>query len=160
VTFELPSCVWADQISVSGSFNQWDERGIPLVQGHDGVWRATVDLAAGQRYEFRYWIDGRWQTDYHADGFTDNQYGSHNSVIGSGRERAGTVPRPVPYTLPHRPGVHGGSRRAHPDRPGTSSASGSHVERGAELRLSKSVSGGLFDLSPFSDRVRDPGFDR
>jgi hypothetical protein len=81
VTFELPSCVWADRISVSGSFNQWDERGIPLVQGRDGVWRATVDLAAGQRYEFRYLIDGRWQTDDHADGFTDNQYGSHNSVI-------------------------------------------------------------------------------
>jgi len=81
VTFELPSCVWADRISVSGSFNQWDERGLPLVQGRDGVWRATVDLAAGQRYEFRYLIDGRWQTDYHADGFTDNQYGSHNSVI-------------------------------------------------------------------------------
>jgi hypothetical protein len=103
VTFELPSCVWADRISVSGSFNQWDERGIPLVQGRDGVWRATVDLAAGQRYEFRYWIDGRWQTDYHADGFTDNQYGSHNSVIDL--EESGQALHPTPYPALH-PALH------------------------------------------------------
>jgi 1,4-alpha-glucan branching enzyme len=81
VTFELPSCVWADRISVSGTFNNWEETGIPLVQSRDGVWRATVELPVGQRHEFRYMIDGRWQTDYHADGFTDNIHGSHNSVI-------------------------------------------------------------------------------
>lgn len=81
VIFELPSCVWADRISVSGTFNQWDDIGIPLTQSRDGIWRATVELTAGQRHEFRYVIDGRWQTDYHADGFTDNIYGSHNSVI-------------------------------------------------------------------------------
>lgn len=81
VTFELPSCVWADRITVSGTFNEWDERGISLLQSRDGVWRVTVELPAGQRHEFRYVIDGRWQTDYHADGFTDNIYGSHNSMI-------------------------------------------------------------------------------
>ena len=81
VTFELPSCVWADRIYVAGTFNDWNERAIPLVQARDGVWRATVDLPAGQRHEFRYLIDGRWQTDYHADGFTDNIYGSHNSMV-------------------------------------------------------------------------------
>jgi len=81
VTFELPSCVWADRITVSGTFNEWDDAGIPLVQSRDGVWRATIELPVGRRYEFRYVIDGRWQTDYHADGFTDNIYGSHNSMI-------------------------------------------------------------------------------
>lgn len=81
VTFELPSCVWADRIYVAGTFNHWDERAIPLTQSRDGVWRATIELPIGQRHEFRYLIDGRWQTDYHADSFTDNIYGSHNSVI-------------------------------------------------------------------------------
>lgn len=81
VTFELPSCVWADRVAVTGTFNNWDDAGIPLVQSRDGVWRATIELPTGQRYEFRYVIDGRWQTDYHADGFTDNEYGSHNSVV-------------------------------------------------------------------------------
>lgn len=81
VTFELPSCVWADRIYVAGTFNNWDERAIPMVQARDGVWRATIELEGGERYEFRYLIDGRWQTDYHTDGFTENIYGTHNSVV-------------------------------------------------------------------------------
>jgi hypothetical protein len=40
-----------------------------------------VELPIGQRFEFRYLIDGRWQTDYHADGFTENGFGSHNSIV-------------------------------------------------------------------------------
>ncbi len=74
VVFELPSCVWADRIVVSGTFNNWDERAVTMHQDRDGVWRARLELPIGQRYEFRYLIDGRWQTDYHADGFMDNGY--------------------------------------------------------------------------------------
>ncbi len=81
VVFELPSCVWADRIVVSGTFNNWDERAVTMQQDRDGVWRARLELPMGQRYEFRYLIDGRWQTDYHADGFMDNGYGSHNSIV-------------------------------------------------------------------------------
>lgn len=111
VTFELPSCVWADRIYVAGTFNDWDERAIPLVQGRDGIWRAVVDLPVGYRHEFRYLIDGRWQTDYHADGFTDNIYGSHNSMIDLEGARTGTVadrqPSKVieaqPHISPHLP---------------------------------------------------------
>lgn len=81
IVFELPSCVWADQISVTGDFNQWDRQALPMKQGRDGVWRACLELPAGKIYEFRYLIDGRWQTDHHADGTTDNSYGSHNSLL-------------------------------------------------------------------------------
>jgi hypothetical protein len=81
VVFELPSCVWADRIVVSGTFNNWNERELPMHQDRDGVWRARLELPLGQRYEFRYLIDGRWQTDYHADGFTENGFGSHNSIV-------------------------------------------------------------------------------
>ena len=81
VIFELPSCVWADRISVTGSFNDWDNSALPMRQDRDGVWRAVIDLPAGHRYEFRYIVDGRWQTDYHADGLTDNSFGADNSVV-------------------------------------------------------------------------------
>lgn len=81
VVFELPSCVWADRIVVSGTFNNWNERDMPMHQDRDGVWRARLELPLGHRYEFRYLIDGRWQTDYHADGFTENGFGSHNSIV-------------------------------------------------------------------------------
>jgi len=81
VVFELPSYIWADRVYVTGSFNAWDNAGVPVRQDRDGVWRAAIDLPVGQRYEFRYVVDGEWHTDYHADGFTDNTYGSHNSVL-------------------------------------------------------------------------------
>ena len=81
VVFELPSCIWADKVCLTGDFNDWDESSLPLRQGRSGVWRIELDLPAGQRCEFRYLIDGHWQTDYHADGFTINRYGTDNSVV-------------------------------------------------------------------------------
>lgn len=81
VVFELPACIWAARIVVVGDFNGWDQDATPLCQDHSGVWRAIVDLPAGQRYEFRYLVDGRWLTDYHADGFTTNIYGGNNSIL-------------------------------------------------------------------------------
>lgn len=81
VTFELPSCIWADKIYVTGDFNNWDERSTPMSQSRNGLWCVELDLLAGRRYEFRYIIDGHWQTDHHADGFTTNAYGEENSVV-------------------------------------------------------------------------------
>lgn len=81
VVFELPSCIWADRIYLSGDFNDWREDDLPLRQDRNGVWQATLDLPLGRQYEFRYVIDGQWRTDSHADGFADNRYGSQNSVI-------------------------------------------------------------------------------
>ena len=81
VVFELPACVWADRIYLSGDFNQWSERGMALRQDRDGVWRAALDLPVGSRYEFRYIVDGQWRTDFHADGCTGNQFGAQNSIL-------------------------------------------------------------------------------
>ncbi len=81
IVFELPSCLWADQIAVTGDFNNWEQGSLPMRQGRDGVWRACLELPAGKVYEFRYLVDGRWQTDHQADGTSDNIYGSHNSLL-------------------------------------------------------------------------------
>ena len=81
VVFELPSCVWADHISLTGEFNDWRENDIVLQQTRSGVWQATVDLPLGASYQFRYIVDGQWRTDSHADGVSNNTYGSQNSLI-------------------------------------------------------------------------------
>ena len=81
VVFELPSCVWADRISLTGDFNEWRENDIVLKQARSGVWQATVDLPLGTRHQFRYVIDGQWTTDSHSDGMSDNTYGSQNSIV-------------------------------------------------------------------------------
>jgi hypothetical protein len=54
---------------------------MPMRQDRNGVWQAVVDLPTGTRSEFRYLVDGQWRTDFHADGFTENQFGTQNSVI-------------------------------------------------------------------------------
>ncbi len=52
-----------------------------LQQTRSGVWKATVDLPLGGRYQFRYVVDGQWRTDSHADGTLENSFGSQNSVV-------------------------------------------------------------------------------
>lgn len=91
VVFELPACIWADRIFLVGEFNDWALQSIPFVQGRDGVWRAAVDLIAGCSYQFRYLVDGSWQTDYHADGWLDNEYGTQNSIVNA------TLPNEMMY---------------------------------------------------------------
>lgn len=81
VIFELPSCIWADRIFLCGDFNNWRDAEIQLQQDRNGVWRTVLDLPVGQRYEFRYVIDGEWRTDFHADGQTDNTFGTQNSIV-------------------------------------------------------------------------------
>lgn len=99
VVFELPSCVWADRIFLAGDFNNWDESSLPMRQSRDGIWRAEVELRSGQSYQFRYLVDGHWQTDYHADGTADNEYGTHNSIVRA--ELPAVTHDDVPSSLIH-----------------------------------------------------------
>lgn len=81
VSFELPSCLWADRIYLVGDFNGWDQTAMPMRQERDGVWRAVIDLPRDRSFEFRYLVDGQWTSDFHADGFTQNRYGDSNSIV-------------------------------------------------------------------------------
>jgi 1,4-alpha-glucan branching enzyme len=81
VTFELPSCIWADRIFVVGEFNGWNRSETRMRQGRDAIWRATLELEAGRQYQFRYLIDGQWQNDWHADGSSHNGYDGENSIV-------------------------------------------------------------------------------
>jgi hypothetical protein len=84
VIFELPACLWADHVSLVGDFNNWDPCATSLQQDRTDTWRAVVELPIGRRYEFRYLIDGRWCTDFHADGTKDAPSGALNSVVDTG----------------------------------------------------------------------------
>jgi hypothetical protein len=81
IIFELPACLWADNVFLLGDFNAWSPNATPLRQDHTGSWRVVVDLPIGRRYEFRYLIDGRWCTDFHADGTMSAPSGALNSVV-------------------------------------------------------------------------------
>ncbi|MBX3052802.1 MAG: isoamylase early set domain-containing protein [Caldilineaceae bacterium] len=100
IIFELPACVWADRIFLVGDFNEWNTMISPFAQGRDGVWRVTVDLPGGREYQFRYLVDGTWQTDNHADGWASNEYGSQNSIVNAVLPPT-ALPSPGPTSLLH-----------------------------------------------------------
>jgi 1,4-alpha-glucan branching enzyme len=83
VAFELSSNVWAERVNLVGEFNDWDTRSTPMTRERAGAnWRAIVELKTGQRYRFRYLVDGKeWINDWHADDFVENPYGTDDSVV-------------------------------------------------------------------------------
>jgi 1,4-alpha-glucan branching enzyme len=83
VTFRLPHTTRADRVNVVGEFNDWDSTATPMRHSRcDAEWIATVVLKAGQRYRFRYLLDGKeWLNDWYADDFEDNVYGTSDSVV-------------------------------------------------------------------------------
>lgn len=86
VVFELPSTIWAERVNVVGEFNDWDTTATPMTRNRsDANWKATIELKAGERYRFRYLVDGKeWLNDWHADDHEENPYGSYDSVIDLG----------------------------------------------------------------------------
>jgi len=71
----------AKQVSLAGTFNQWDPQATPLVRaGATGVWTATLTLPAGQ-HQYAFVVDGaRWVPDPGAPGIDDG-FGRRNSVL-------------------------------------------------------------------------------
>lgn len=83
VTFRLPSSLWASHIHLVGDFNGWNRTADPLMQrARDGAWVITVELDAGEMYEFRYLIDDKeWCNDDHADTYVTHRRDSDTSVV-------------------------------------------------------------------------------
>jgi hypothetical protein len=82
VGFELPPAVAADSVSVCGEFNGWSTETHPLTRQEDGSFRAELPLPAGQRWRFRYLLDGqRWENDWAADAYVPNGLGQDDSVV-------------------------------------------------------------------------------
>lgn len=83
VTFILtknPGC----QVSVAGSFNDWEAMKNPMpYSATDGVYKCELLLPPGN-YEYKLIIDGEWCTDLDNDNFSANDFGTLNSVINVG----------------------------------------------------------------------------
>lgn len=81
VSFVLPADHPGQPIGVAGDFNDWDWDRTPMVL-RDGRLVATVTLAAGRTYQFRYRsASGTWFNDEHADDYVPNEFGGANCLI-------------------------------------------------------------------------------
>ncbi len=71
----------AEEVLLSGTFNDWAPTGIPMQRQSDGTWRTDLELEPG-RYEFKFVVDGSWQCQDHAgEECVPNPFGTTNQVI-------------------------------------------------------------------------------
>ena len=82
VEFRLPADVGAGQAWLCGEFNDWSRDSTPMVAQDDGSLSVTVELEPGESYRFRYYLgDERWENDWAADAYVDNEFGGSDSLV-------------------------------------------------------------------------------
>ena len=82
VTFVLPATEPEGPVSVLGSFNGWDPFVHPLKKRSNGTRSVTVEVPAGNQFEFKYLAEGgEWFCDPDADAVEVSEYSVHNSLL-------------------------------------------------------------------------------
>jgi 1,4-alpha-glucan branching enzyme len=76
-TFHAPE---AAEVYLTGEFNHWDTRSLPMKKDKDGVWKTTVRLPLG-RHEYRLLADNFGVEIIPDVEMVPNPYGTHNFVI-------------------------------------------------------------------------------
>ena len=78
VTFKL-FAPEAQEVLLSGSFNDWSYDATPLKKEPSGVWKTLVSLSPGT-YEYRFIVDGQWRDDPECPLRVENPFGAENCV--------------------------------------------------------------------------------
>ena len=74
-------CAGAEHVYVCGDFNAWRPTGLPMIGNPDaGLWEKRLVLPPG-RYEYKFFVDGKWLHDPDARENVPNPHGSLNSVL-------------------------------------------------------------------------------
>jgi hypothetical protein len=84
VTFKLPQKAAEDvrNVTLAGDFNDWDIHKTEMTKLENGDFSVTLELDCDTEYKFKYFIDGsRWENDWHADKYVQNEFGSDDSVV-------------------------------------------------------------------------------
>jgi 1,4-alpha-glucan branching enzyme len=77
-TFELRAPE-AKEVSLAGSWTEWEKKAVRLRKQKNGTWKSTVSLAPGV-YEYRFLVDGQWADDPQCADRRPNGYGAENCV--------------------------------------------------------------------------------
>jgi hypothetical protein len=83
VTFTLPAGIPATRVGLVGDFEDapWNPEGFALRRNALGQWQVSLELEVGQRYEFRFLVNGcRWVND-DACPMVLNAFGGFHSLL-------------------------------------------------------------------------------
>jgi 1,4-alpha-glucan branching enzyme len=69
----------AGKVSVAGDFNEWNLVSHPMKKDKKGVWKISLDLLPGT-YQYRFLVDGEWQSDPNCTECVENPFGALNCV--------------------------------------------------------------------------------
>lgn len=70
----------ADEVMLTGEFNNWNPDGIPLHHSGGDEWYTLLELAPGE-YQYRLRADGAWADDPGASRRVENPFGTQNCVL-------------------------------------------------------------------------------
>jgi 1,4-alpha-glucan branching enzyme len=79
ITFSL-NADQAAQVALVGDFNNWNQTTHPMKKNKNGVWEKIVMLDIG-RYEYKFLVDGHWQSDPLNGQISRNCFGTINNVL-------------------------------------------------------------------------------
>jgi 1,4-alpha-glucan branching enzyme len=82
VTFELLPKGDVQTAHICGEFNDWSPTKHPMKRRKDGTFWASLWVASGRQYRFRYLLNGeQWHNEQAADSYVPNPYGGEDCVL-------------------------------------------------------------------------------
>jgi hypothetical protein len=79
-TYSAPN---ANNVSVAGSFNNWNTTANPLQKDPEGIWKTVISVQPG-KHQYKYVVDGVWNYDQDNGETADDGYGGQNSAFEVG----------------------------------------------------------------------------
>ena len=76
-SFKAPD---AENVSLVGDFNGWNQDRASMKRDEKGIWRTTHRMISGT-YQYRFIVDGEWVSDPANELSTENAFGEKNSLI-------------------------------------------------------------------------------
>lgn len=68
------------EVSVVGTFNNWEPQQGKMTRQKDGSYRRRLQLPPGE-HRYKFLVDGHWLPDPEAERSVTNEYGSQDSLI-------------------------------------------------------------------------------
>ena len=82
VSFKI-SAPGAKAVFLVGDFNGWDTKSQAMNNTDLDLWEKTILLPPG-RYEYKFWVDGKWRMDPDNQAVCQNCFGTQNNVLNLG----------------------------------------------------------------------------